>query len=358
MTLFSDALLDDLRALPGASHCFLKQLAADDGADQRAWLDGRLQQASGSLRDRWADVLGSLDNRRFFQGYAELASTAVLQQVGWRVTDLVWPGPSLSARDPGGQPFQLMPLGFIKQVRPADRDAVARLAKALERVASRSRIAVLVRRWLPHDFDPEPVRRAIDMWLREVDRAGWEGRYAEYRDDHVSLEFALTGEQATEGQGVVALTLGPFDAHRVMQALERRLVYELDAWRLSAWAEQPVVVCCVADQPWALPQGYLREMLYGKPVRQSTQPWEPRYTTTFGPEFTPSLFRDPLYETLAGLVLIERQPGRTQPVATTSFVNPWCERPVSADALPGRVFAVHHLDGDRPVMAWIDARDG
>lgn len=354
MTLFTDALLDDLRRLPGASYSFLKQLADDDAAAHRQWLEAQVQRAPAALADRWVDVLGSLDNRRFFQGYAELATTTVLQRIGWRVTDLVWPGPSLAARDPAGSPFHLMPLGFVRQVRPADREAIARLARALNRVASRSRITVMVRRWLPHDFDPEPVRQAVDMWLREVDRAGWDGRYAEYRDDHVSLEFALTGERARKGQGVVALVLGPFDADRVMQTLERRLVDELDAWRLSAWAAHPVIVCCVADQPWGLPPGYLRELLYGKPVRQCTQPWDPRYTATFGPEFTPCLFRDPLYEALAGVVFIERRPDRVDPVAATAFINPWCERPVAVDAMPGRVFAVHHLDANRPVMAWVD----
>ncbi len=354
MALFSDALLTDLRALPGASHCFLKQLAEPDGKPHRRWLEESVTRVGGAVADRWADVLGSLDNRRFFQGYAEVATSELLSLSGWRVTDLAWPGPSLAARDPSGQPFNLMVLGFIKQTRPADREAIARLARALNRVGSKARIVILVRRWLPHRFDPEPVRRAIDMWLREVDRAGWEGRYAEYRDEHISLEFALTGAQAQEGQGVVALSLGPYDAHRVMARLEQRMVQELDAYRLSAWSDQPVVVSCVADQPWELPPGYLRELLYGKPLIQATQPWEPRYTATFGPEFTPSLFRDPLYSTLAAVILVERRANLTAPVATTSFVNPWCQRPVSVDALPGRVFATHHLDGDKPVMAWVE----
>lgn len=353
MALFPDALLGDLRALPGAEHSFLKQLAQADGADTRAWIQAAVDRVGGAVADRWADVLGSLDNRRFFQGYAELASSEVLGQRGWRITDLSWPGPSLTARDPVGEPYHLLALGFIKQVRPADRVAVQRLSRALDRVGSRARIVVLVRRWLPHDFDPEPVRRAIEMWLREVDRSGWDGRYAEYRDEHVDLEFALTGEQAREGQGVVALSLGPYDAHRTMEALEQRIVSELDAWRLSAWSEQPVVLGLVSDQRWDLPQGYLRELLYGKPVRQETHAHEPRYTATFGVEMTPCLFRDPLYRALSAVVLVERVPGRTAPAASRSFVNPWADHQLQVDALPGRVFAVHGREGDAATMAWV-----
>lgn len=353
MALFTDALLADLRAMPGAEHAFLKQLAAPDGAATRAWLEAAVDRVGGAVADRWTDILGNLDNRRFFQGYAEIAGSEVLSQRGWRVNDLSWPGPSLSVRDPDGDPFHLVALGFIKQIRPADRQAIERLSRALDRVGSRARIVVLVRKWLPHDFDPEPVRRAIDMWLREVDRSGWEGRYAEYRDEHVNLEFALTGEQAREGQGVVALALGPYDAHRTMEAMEQRIVAELDAWRLSAWSDQPVVLSLVCDQRWDLPQGYLRELFYGKPVRQETHPDEPRFTATFGVEMTPSLFRDPLYRALAAVVLVERPPGEAQPVAAQSFVNPWADHQLAVDALPGRVFAPHSREGDTATMAWV-----
>jgi len=352
--MFPDDLLADLRQMPGARHCFLKQLADPDGADTRAWIESSVQRVGGAVADRWAEVLGSLDNRRFFQGYAEVATSEVLHQRGWRVTDLAWPGPCLAARDPNGEPCSLMVLGFVKQVRPADRVAIERLIRSLDRVGSRARIVVLVRRWLPHEFDPEPVRRAIDMWLREVDRSGWDGRYAEYRDDHISLEFALTGEQAREGQGVVAMALGPFEAHRTMEALEHRLVYDLDAYRLSAWSDQPLVVACVCDQPWGLPDGYVRELLYGKPQLQATQPMDPRYTATFGPEMMPSLFRDPLYRVVSAVSFIERQPGSLAPQAGRTYLNPWAVRPASVDSFPGRVFAVHGHDGDRPVMAWVD----
>ncbi|NOY28565.1 MAG: hypothetical protein GXP62_22145 [Oligoflexia bacterium] len=354
MSLFPEDLLTDLRQIPGADHSFLKQLADDDGRGTRQWLDGAVDRVGGAVADRWAQVLGSLDNRRFFQGYAEISTSDLLSTCGWRINDLAWPGPSLAVRDPSGQSFNAIILGFIKQIRPIDQDAIGRLVRSLGRVGSRSRIVVLVRRWLPHDFDPEPVRRAIDLWLREVDRAGWEGRYAEYRDANVSLEFALTGEQAHDGQQVVAMAMGPYDAHRTMDAVEQRVVYELDAYRLSAWSEQPVLLSLVCDQLWSLPRGYVRELLYGKPVSQETLADTPHFRATFGVEMTPSLFRDPLYRTVSAAVLVQREPGATHPTAFASYVNPWAQHPIDPQSLPGRVFAIHDRDGDAPVMAWRD----
>ncbi|MCB9779057.1 MAG: hypothetical protein H6742_10880 [Alphaproteobacteria bacterium] len=362
MPLFPQDLLADLRALPGARHSFLRQLAEDDGAAHRAWLQTAVDAVGGPVKLRWTDVLGSLDNQRFFQGWSEVATTAALSASGWKVHDLAWPGPSLTARAPGGERYQVMVLSFVRQTRPADQQALQRLTAALDRVGSRSRIVVLVRRWLPHDFDPEPVRRAIDMWLREVDRAGWEGRYAEYRDDHISLEFALTGEQARDDQGVVALMLGPFDAHRVLETVERRLVCDLDAQRLSAWSDEPVIVSLVCDQPWRLPRGYLRELLYGKPISQQTVSAAPggsgdgpvAYRATFGPEYTPSLFRDPLYSGVSGVVMLERRVDQPDPVVARSWLNPWASRPLAAAHLPGRTFAPIDRDGEHPVMGWID----
>ena len=175
--LFSEATLDDLRRVPGSAHSFARQLAEPDGEPLRVWLEQAASLAPQTARDRWSETLTSLDNRRFFQGFAEAAATLQLQEGGWTLRDLQWPGPSLVMRHTDGRELDVLVLSFIRQVRPGpDAAMITRLRRALDRVGSRSRIAVLVRRWLPHDFDPEPVRRAIDLWLREVDRgAGTDG---------------------------------------------------------------------------------------------------------------------------------------------------------------------------------------
>lgn len=352
MSLFPDALLSDLERLPGASHTFLKQLAAPEAEPLRRRLDAIARQVGVPVARRWSEVLRSLDNRRFFQGYAEAATAELLTASGWQVRDLSWPGPALVARGLDGRTVHAMVLAFIHQVRPGpDRATIARLVDALNRIGSRSRIAVLVRRWLPHDFDPEPVRHAVDLWLHDVDQRGWDGRYAAYEDEHVSLEFGLTGEK-TNGRGVVAFAIGPFFGQKVLEAVERRMLQELDAYRLGPRSRIPVLAACVADQPWAIPPGYLRDLLYGKPDLQvlTADGDERVHEYAFGNDRAPCLFRDPLYRFVSGLLVIDRtEAGEWR---FSACLNPWAERPIRADELACPALAVDRWDDDRAVVRW------
>jgi hypothetical protein len=350
--LFPEATLDDLRRVPGSSHCFARQIAEPDGAAIRSWLEEAAALAPASARDRWSEVLTSLDNRRFFQGFAEAAATVQLARAGWQLDGLQWPGPGLVMKHADGRELDVLVLSFIRQVRPGpDAAMVARLHRALDRVGSRSRIAVLVRRWLPHDFDPEPVRRAIDLWLREVDRGGWDGRYAAYDDDHVSLEFALTGEQADEGQGVVAFLLGPFEAQRTLEAIERRMVAELDRARLQAGAPgRGTLVVVVGDQPFRISPGYLRELFFGKPTFQLTDPDRPGLELWYGRRDAPCLFRDPHYDHVAGVLKLERPDPRVADMQAQAWLNPWATPGLSAQDVGAPAISRERWDGDYAVV--------
>lgn len=361
--LFSDAILDDLRRIPGAHHSFARQMAEADGADLRALLEDAASRVPDIVRDRWRSSLTSLENRRFFQGFGEAAATLQLARAGWTVTELTWPGPSLVARHESGLEADLLVLSFIRQVRPGpDTAMVQRLHRALDRVGSRARIAVLVRRWLRHDFDPEPVRRAIDLWLREVDRGGWDGRYAAYDDDHVSLEFALTGEQAEDGQGVVAFTIGPFEAQRTLEAVERRMVAELDRDRLHRTQRvRPTLVVAVADQPFRISRGYLRELFLGKPFAQLTGPDLPGLEHWFGARYAPSLFRDPHYRHVCGVLMLERPGDAPATLTGRAWLNPWSEAELQASHVGCPALALDRFEdapghGSSAVLRWQDPR--
>lgn len=338
MELFPERLVSDLERLPGAGHSYLKQLCAPDGSVLRTGLERVVARLGEPVQTRAGELLNSLDNRRFFQGFAEVATLAALEPAGWRATALHRPGPRIQLGRPSGPPVLLSVLAFLHQTRPGgEEETKRRLVEALDRVSSRLRFAVLVRRWLPHDFNPEPVRRAIDLWLGQVQNGQWEGRYAAYEDDHISLEFCLTGERAAARQSPVALVLGPFFAHRSLEVLEPRVVTELDRHLASPQRGMPLLLACVADQPWALNEGYLRDFLYGRARRISDE--DGVREVEFGGSASVCVFRDPLYASVAGLLLVDRKPAAATDLGVRALLNPWATTRLTPDDLGVRCFA-------------------
>ncbi|HCH64465.1 MAG: hypothetical protein CL927_05440 [Deltaproteobacteria bacterium] len=327
MPLFAPSILEDVRRISGARHSFLRQIAETDGNDVRQFLSEQAQQADPGVGLRWEELLHSLDNRRFVQGLGEVAAHAVLHASGWQVLRSESPGPVLVFADPDGEEVDVSVLSFIRQLRPlADRAIIENLVRCLDRLTSRSRVAVVVRRWLPHDFDPEPVRRAIDMWLQEVDRGGWEGRYAAYDDDDISLEFALTGRRAQPGEGVVAFTLGPLDALRTLESVQSVVSKELERWRhaRSSRTDRPLLAVCASSLPWNLPRGYVRELLLGKPVGMTTG--EDGMQLHYGIEQSPSILRDPLQDNVQGILFVEYGTTPSNEINGRAYLNPWARR--------------------------------
>ncbi|MFM2244196.1 MAG: hypothetical protein RL071_270 [Pseudomonadota bacterium] len=346
--LDAQALAEAART-PGASYSFLKQLSASDPGELLAFIERVGAGQPPALRQRWQRLLPSLDNRRCFQAFAELLAVSWAGGAGLHPDGLRWPEAAISLRAADGRTADMLVLGLIRGVRSGpDDDQVRALVAALDRVSSRARIAVLVRRWLPDAFDPEPVRRAIELWLREVDRGGWDGRYAAYDDDHVSLEFALTGETRAPRQGAVSFALPPADGHRTLDAVADLVLGAADAWRATAPRDgRPLLVAVVADQPLSLPPGGLRELLYGKAAEQSSG--DEGLLLTFGPEMSHSIFRDPLQARLGGVCVLERI-GDGAEVRDHLLLNPWCGRQLGGLPWTGPVTGPVRWAGERPVV--------
>jgi hypothetical protein len=338
LELFPERLVADLRRMPGAGHSYLKQLCAPDGDGLREGLARVVGRLGDPVQGRVAELLGSVENRRFFQGYAEVSALAALEPSGWRATALHRPGPRIELTRSASSPVMLSVLAFLHQTRPGgEEETRRRLVEALARVSSRQRFAVLVRRWLPHDFNPEPIRRAIDLWLSQVSSGQWEGRYAAYEDENISLEFCLTGERAKARQSPVALTLGPFYAHRTLEVLEPRVVQELDRHVASAERGVPLLVACVADQAWSVNQGYLRDFLYGRARRIGRE--DGVSEVEFSGSGSVCVFRDPLYANVSGLVLLDRRPAVSLAMGVRAWLNPWATRRLTPADVGFRCFA-------------------
>lgn len=362
MTLFPDRLLQDIQRLPGGRHSFLTQVCAPEGRKVRLILESLAEQAGEPLAGRARETLTSFDNRKFFQGYSELVTASLLARGGARVRDLVSPGPLLVAHRPTGAPVFVSVLSYIHKFRPIpDRATVRRLCQALDRIASQERLLVIVHRWLPHDLDTGPIRRAVEIWLSQVASGAWEGRYATYEDDRISLEFGLTGQKASRRGRRVVMSLGPFFSPASLTAVESRVLGELEAWRVGAQAGAPLVVACVADQPWRITQGYMTDFLYGRPRRMEMfrDGDSHNLEMEFGSEPAPCLFRDPLYQDLAAFLWVGRDPVDPTLVHARAFLNPWARVPVPDALFPtSPVLCLNRWDQGRAVVSWLRRGSG
>ncbi len=354
--LFPDTLLAEMRRLPGASHAFLKQICQPGGDEARLGLEQAVATLPEGLHPRLIELLHSLDNRRFFQGFSELSALVVLRKSGWRLSAAPRPGPIFRLERPGGTAVNAIVLAFLTAGRMGvEERAILALRESLDRVGSRLRFGVFVRKWLPHDFRPEPVRQAVEMWLREVESGNWDGRFAAYEDESVSLEFGLTGEVARPGQSLVVLTLGPFMSGRAVRAIEATSVRALDRYRLGPHGKEPVILVAVGDQPWQLSRGYMREFLYGKPRWTATsgspdrERWEAGFVEA---EPDPCLFKDPLYKQVPGVVLLERPIYDALGLIGRAYSNPFAPEPLRPEELPFRTLAQHRRDGEASVVRW------
>ncbi len=360
MGLFSDRLVEDMQRLPGAPHSFLQQVCAAQGGRQRSALDSLLEAAGPALAERAHERLTSLDNRRFFQGYAELAVASFLARGRLRVQEVVQPGAYLRASTLSGQQLNLAVMSFIHKGRLVpDRATVDRLLAALNRVGSKQRMVVVVHGRLPSDFDSEEVRRAVDSWLSEVERGTWEGRYATFIDEAagIHLEFGLTGRTTRRGSRV-CLKLGPFTGPASLAAVEPRVLAELDRYRLGAHSGEPLMLVCAADQPWLISRGYMRDFLYGLP--RSIEGYRDRDShdveLLYSGERSSTLFRDPLFADLCGILWMGRDGQDPTRAHARFYLNPWAREPIDPELLPAcATLALSRWRDDSAVLRWRSA---
>lgn len=357
MSLFSDRLVEDMRRLPGGQHSFLHQLCGPRAGRHRSAIDRLVEATAAPLAERVRPLLTSLDNRRFFQGWAELATAACLSRGRLRVHDLVQPGAYMQARTIAGDPVHVGVLSYIHKARPAsDRASLERLVAALNRVGSRQRLVVVVHGRLPHDFDTEEIRRAVDTWLGEVERGQWQGRYATFIDDKrgIHLEFGLTGRTSKSGPRV-CMSMGPFTGPASLAAAEPRVLDELERYHLGPLAGTPLLLVCASDQPWAVTPGYMRDFLYGPP--RSMEGYrdgdKSDIELCYGSTPAPTIFRDPVYSDLCGMLWLGRRAEDPSTADLRAYLNPWARHAMEPDLLPScPVLATHRWQDGQPVLRW------
>ena len=88
MELLPSRLVQQTLRMSGSGHSYLKQLCLPEAALLREDLGSRLDPLPPVLQDRYSEMLVSLDNRKFFQAFAEMSVLGSLQEAGWSVREL------------------------------------------------------------------------------------------------------------------------------------------------------------------------------------------------------------------------------------------------------------------------------
>ncbi len=357
MSLFSESLVEDMRRLPGAHHSFLHQLCGPQAGRYRSALEGLVSSVAAPLADRVRPMLTSLDNRRFFQGWAEIATASALARGRLRVHDIARPGAYLQAQSLAGETVNVGVLSFIHKGRyQADRSTVSRLVTALNRAGSNQRIVVVVHGRLPHDFDTEEIRRAVDTWLDEVERGVWEGRYATFIDEKrgIHLEFGITGRTSRHGPRV-CFTIGPFRGPVSLEAVEPRVLTELESYHLGPHAGTPLLLVCVSDQPWTVSPGYMRDFLYGQPrcMEGYRDGKDSAIELVYRDGVSPTLFRDPVFADLCGVLWMGRDDDDPVTARLRGYLNPWARHVLDPDLLAAfPLLAADRSHNGETVLRW------
>ena len=358
MRLFSEPFVEKIRAMPQECTSFLGEICSPPAQRVRDILDRALAGLRPEIATGISARMSSLDDRRFFQGFAELATAQVLERSGWTVDTGQSDHISFRVSLPDARPINVMVLAFIQpQSANLDTASVTRLKGALSRVRSDLRFSVFVRRWLPPRFDAEPIRQAVDLWLQEVEAGRWEGQFATYEDEGIQLEFSLSGRRAESDQSPVVMVLGPFTTGRSVQRLEANIVRRLDHYRMSAIGEQPVLLASVANRPWELSRGYVHELLYGKSRWVETSPGSAAdWKACMSLDREPCVFKDPLYRPVTGMLMLERDPLNPTGLTGRAYSNPFNQRPLQAGDLPFSLLCERGREpDDAVVLGWADA---
>ncbi len=353
MQLYTDSLLNDLAGQPDGQESMLRQMARGPERNVLEHLGQLFSQVASPVQDRWADSLRSTDNRRFFQGFGEAVSAAFLAKSGWSIVDLCAPRPCLLLKHQDGRTMHMVTLAFLKHPpRLEDERARETLARVVNRADSDRRITILVHKWNPHPFDPEPVRRCVDVWLAAIKKGEWKGRYATYEDDHVKIEFALTDEPTLEGQGSVAFLLAPPNGLHALDVVESRLVYEIDNLVSMAPEGTSILVSMVTNTAWGLPPGLVRSLFYGRPIWSIADghPENRKFAFTRGDD--PALFHEDRYHPVSGVLVVDR-PQQRGPCGR-AYLNPWSSATLRASDINAPTFSTVRPEADKGlhVMRW------
>ena len=359
--LFPQAIRDELSELPRPHPSFLVSLltreepAIQSFRDQiAAWWAHIREEA----RERYQAELQSLENDVFFQAFGELAVHEILRYHDIGVEDYAKdPAGWMTMKSGDGGEFGLSVISYLPEVQIRGSMSVYRhLVRELNQIHHHYAFSVYLKRWLPYDFDPRPIKRALEVWLDSLDDGSWHGKYAEYRDENIHLEFSILDKLNEDRRNLVRFRISPLRAPDVLERVVD-CVDQLCAG-LPEESDRPMVATVFSNEDWALPDSFLADFLYGKPDYHFT--WTThggrteRLKTFQRSSAKYGVFVGEQYEKISAVVMADKEWERDKVVFSLRVLhNPWAAKPLP----PGYFgqFAQYRpidRDGEEIHLAW------
>lgn len=342
--LFTDEFRAELARLPSPHPSFLVSLCTrDEAAIQtfrgqiEAWFDHLKDDARLAFQPR----LTSLDNDRFFQAFAEMVLHEALVRGGRQV--LTWPEdadePLSVSLGEGGEVFQLLVQSYIPEVQVrGGMTAFRHLLRELQEIEHHFFFSVYLKRWLPYNFDPRPIRRALEVWLNSLDEGLWEGKYAEYRDEHIHLEFSILERAQEDRKHLVRFRIPPLRTPALLQDLQALILDRLRTASLPD-PDMPMVLAVFGNEGWGLPDGYLHDFLYGKcagAFNWQTLSGRSERLKFVRRQVKGAFLARPELAALSAIMFCDKEWERDRVVFTMRlFHSPWARAPLKPEAFEG-----------------------
>ena len=354
---FNEATVLSLQQLDGADNSFLKQICSQQGQSLRSKLNKILKNSSPTVALRWRDLLQSLSNDHFFQGFAELLSFAELQKMGWEALQWRRPGPTLHLKHPNGQEAQLLTLSFIQQ-RDRQREHLLEreLVRRLNQIETTHKISISFRRPLSPYSNFETIAHSFAAWLSE---ARPKRSNVTFQDSTSWLEARILPADTFMGINVVQSTQSPMCSTDLLKYINREADQSLEEFRRSQSKYQPLILSIVSDQTLRISTNAWRFFLYGPASSIHTKNGQ-RYYTCDADQMKGWL-QDPFRTFLSGIVRIENKAPFAvgsdenkgwESIESTSFLNPWSEFSGFNTLLPSPKISLEGSDNLNPVLRW------
>jgi|GEM_PF-1615214 len=344
--LYGPTLQEELGALPRPHPSFLVSLLTRDEqaiVSFRDQIEAWYRHVGDGAHAGFAERLRSLENEVFFQAFGELAVHEILRYHRISVQEYsdVPAGTMKATAQHHDDPFGLGVIAYLPEVQIRGSMSVYRhLVRELNQIHHHYFFSVYLKKWLPYDFDPRPIKRALDVWLDSLDDGSWHGKYAEYRDDNIHLEFSILDKLNEDRRDLVRFRISPLRAPEVLDRVGECVTTLVNESNEGPLAELPLVASVFSNEDWALPVSFLHDYIYGKAdyaFNWTTKAGRTERLKAFRRESAKyGLFVNEHFDKVSALLLVDKEWERDKVVFSLRVLhNPWAKTPLSPEVFRG-----------------------